>query len=74
MSEQQSMRRIALIGFGEVGTIFGRDLARQGLEMSTYDILLDAPATRPAMLERARAAAVTPRATRWARRCAARIS
>ena len=28
--------------------------------MSTYDILLDAPATRPAMLERARAAAVTP--------------
>jgi len=60
MSEQQHIRRIALIGFGEVGTIFGRDLAQQGLEMSTYDILLDAPATRPAMLERARAAAVVP--------------
>jgi 3-hydroxyisobutyrate dehydrogenase-like beta-hydroxyacid dehydrogenase len=60
MSEQQPLRRIALVGFGEVGTIFGRDLARQGLAMSTYDILLDAPATRPAMVERARAAAVTP--------------
>jgi len=61
VSEQQPLRRIALIGFGEVGTIFGRDLARQGLQVSAYDILLDAPATRPAMLERARAAAVAPR-------------
>jgi len=60
MSEQQSLRRIALVGFGEVGTIFGQDLARQGLEVSTYDILLDEAATRPALLERARAAAVTP--------------
>ncbi len=60
MSEQQPLRRIALVGFGEVGTIFGQDLAQQGLQMSTYDILLDAPATRPAMLERARAAAIVP--------------
>jgi 3-hydroxyisobutyrate dehydrogenase-like beta-hydroxyacid dehydrogenase len=52
------MRRITLVGFGEVGTIFGRDLGRQGLAVSTYDILLDAPASRPAMLERARTAAV----------------
>ena len=63
MIEQQPIRRIALVGFGEVGTIFGRDLGRLGLELSTYDILLDAPASRPAMLERARAAAVTPRDT-----------
>jgi 3-hydroxyisobutyrate dehydrogenase-like beta-hydroxyacid dehydrogenase len=60
MSEQQPVRRIALVGFGEVGTIFGNDLARQGLAVSTYDILLDAPSARPAMLERARAAAVVP--------------
>jgi len=60
MSEQHPIRRIALVGFGEVGKIFGQDLAQKGLEMSTYDILLDAPPTRPAMLERARAAAVTP--------------
>ncbi len=63
MSEQQPVRRIALVGFGEVGTIFGNDLARQGLAVSTYDILLDAPAARPAMLERARAAGVTACAT-----------
>jgi 3-hydroxyisobutyrate dehydrogenase-like beta-hydroxyacid dehydrogenase len=60
MSEQLAPRRIALVGFGEVGTIFGKDLAQHGLEVSTYDILLDAPASRPAMLERARTAAVTP--------------
>jgi 3-hydroxyisobutyrate dehydrogenase-like beta-hydroxyacid dehydrogenase len=60
MSEQQSIRRIALVGFGEVGTIFGKDLAQQGPAVSTYDILLDAPAARPAMLERVRAAAVAP--------------
>ncbi len=58
MSDAPGMQRIALIGFGEVGTIFGRDLARQGLVLSTYDILLDAPASRPAMLERARDAGV----------------
>jgi 3-hydroxyisobutyrate dehydrogenase-like beta-hydroxyacid dehydrogenase len=63
MNEQQAIRRIALVGFGEVGTIFGEDLARQGLEVSTYDILLDAPAIRAAMLERARAAGVAPRDT-----------
>jgi len=58
MSEPHRIERIALIGFGEVGTIFGRDLAQQGLAITTYDILLDAPAARPAMLERARGAAV----------------
>jgi 3-hydroxyisobutyrate dehydrogenase-like beta-hydroxyacid dehydrogenase len=63
MPDPQTLRRIALVGFGEVGTIFGQDLARQGLELSTYDILLDAPATRPALLERAHAAAVAPRDT-----------
>ena len=61
MSERQTLRRIALIGFGEVGTIFGADLARQGLELATYDILLDAVATRAAMLDRAHAAGVAPR-------------
>ncbi len=55
----QPLRRVALVGFGEVGTIFGNDLARLGLVVSTYDILLDAPATRAAMLARARTAGVT---------------
>lgn len=63
MSELPPLRRIALVGFGEVGTIFGCDLARQGVAMSTYDILLDDAAARPAMLERARGAGVAPRDT-----------
>jgi 3-hydroxyisobutyrate dehydrogenase-like beta-hydroxyacid dehydrogenase len=58
LNEQPRIRRIALVGFGEVGTIFGRDLARQGLAVSTYDILLNAPATRPGLLARAHEAGV----------------
>jgi 3-hydroxyisobutyrate dehydrogenase-like beta-hydroxyacid dehydrogenase len=52
-----------LVGFGEVGAIFGRDLAAQGLSICTYDILLDAAATRTAVLERARDAGVEARDT-----------
>ena len=63
MSEQQPIRRIALVGFGEVGTIFGNDLVQRGLIVSTYDILLDVPAARPATIERARAAGVATCAT-----------
>jgi 3-hydroxyisobutyrate dehydrogenase-like beta-hydroxyacid dehydrogenase len=63
MAEQRAIRRIALVGFGEVGTIFGTDFARQGLAVSTYDLLLDAPDAAPTMRERARAAGVTACAT-----------
>jgi 3-hydroxyisobutyrate dehydrogenase-like beta-hydroxyacid dehydrogenase len=58
MSEQTTVRQVALIGFGEVGTIFGHDLAKQGLAVSTYDILLDDAATRSMLLDRARDAGV----------------
>lgn len=34
------IRHIALIGFGEVGGIFGRDFAAGGLRVSVFDILL----------------------------------
>jgi 3-hydroxyisobutyrate dehydrogenase-like beta-hydroxyacid dehydrogenase len=52
------MRRIAIIGFGEAGTILGEDLAKGGREVLTYDILLDAPESRPPVLARARAVGV----------------
>ncbi len=48
------LRRIAMIGFGEAGSILGAELAAQGREVVTYDILLHAPAMR----ERARQARV----------------
>jgi 3-hydroxyisobutyrate dehydrogenase-like beta-hydroxyacid dehydrogenase len=61
MTDDIVLRRIALIGFGEAGSIIGADLAAAGLEIATYDILLDAPATRAAMLEKAQQAKVAAR-------------
>ncbi|HXP29553.1 MAG TPA: DUF1932 domain-containing protein [Stellaceae bacterium] len=52
-------RRIAIIGFGEVGPIFARGLIASGRhDVATYDILLDDRAPGEAMREKARAAQV----------------
>ncbi len=51
-----STRSIAIIGFGEAGSILGAELAAQGLEVTTYDILLDSVGSRAAVETRARAA------------------
>jgi 3-hydroxyisobutyrate dehydrogenase-like beta-hydroxyacid dehydrogenase len=45
--------RIAIIGFGEVGGIFGNDLAKQGIEVSIFDILLDSEPHRQPMRTKA---------------------
>jgi 3-hydroxyisobutyrate dehydrogenase-like beta-hydroxyacid dehydrogenase len=55
-----AFKRIAVIGFGEAGTILGADLAAAGCEVSTYDILFDAPRSRAAMLAKAEHARVRP--------------
>src|SRR6266852_2314542 len=52
------IRHIALIGFGEVGGIFGRDFAAEGLSVSVCDILFAAEPMRAAMLAKAKAAGV----------------
>ena len=57
MSEQV-LRRIALVGFGEAGSILGADWAAAGREVVTYDILLTAPAARASVLEKAAQARV----------------
>jgi len=49
MAESLSVRRIAMIGFGEAGSILGEDLVKAGCEVVTYDILLDAEPTRSPM-------------------------
>jgi 3-hydroxyisobutyrate dehydrogenase-like beta-hydroxyacid dehydrogenase len=54
----ERLQRIAIIGFGEVGGIFGKDFARQGIEVSVFDILLTAPQHRQPMLAKARACGV----------------
>src|SRR4051812_4876293 len=52
---------VALIGFGEAGGILGADLAAlDRFEVRTYDILLEDPARRGAMQEKAKQAGVRP--------------
>src|SRR5216684_3291327 len=49
-------RRIAIIGFGEVGGIFARDLIASGRhDVAAYDILMHDPKVAPRLLEKARA-------------------
>jgi 3-hydroxyisobutyrate dehydrogenase-like beta-hydroxyacid dehydrogenase len=54
------LRRVALIGFGEAGSILGADLVGSGCEVSAYDILLDDPRTRAGMLSRIERAHARP--------------
>ncbi len=49
-----SMQKIAIVGFGEAGSILGEDLAARGCEVRTYDILFDAAPSREPLLEKAR--------------------
>jgi 3-hydroxyisobutyrate dehydrogenase-like beta-hydroxyacid dehydrogenase len=52
------IRQITLIGFGEVGGIFGQDFASAGLAVTAFDILLRGEPSRSAMLSKAKAAKV----------------
>ena len=54
------LQRIALIGFGEAGSILGADLVVAGCDVSMYDILLDDAQSRAAMLASAERAHVRP--------------
>ena len=60
MNAEHGLRRVAIIGFGEAGSILGEDLAKLGVEVVTYDVLLDSPATRSALISRATAVRVLP--------------
>lgn len=54
MANPQTISRVGIIGFGEVGGIFGADLAGQGIEVSVFDILLASESHRQPMLAKAR--------------------
>jgi 3-hydroxyisobutyrate dehydrogenase-like beta-hydroxyacid dehydrogenase len=62
MTTEISLRKAAVIGFGEAGSILGAGLVAAGLDVSTYDILLDSPTTRAALSEKARTNKVRPAA------------
>jgi prephenate dehydrogenase len=51
---QNPIQKIAIIGFGEVGGIFGQDFSEQGMEVAVTDILLRKRGSREQMLEKAR--------------------
>jgi 3-hydroxyisobutyrate dehydrogenase-like beta-hydroxyacid dehydrogenase len=53
MTTDMGFRRIAMIGFGEAGSILSEDLVATGREVVTYDILFDTPATRGPILDKA---------------------
>src|SRR5262245_4301396 len=53
-----TLKRIAIIGFGEAGAILGTDLVAAGCEVATYDILFDQPESRAAMRAKAERARV----------------
>lgn len=54
MSKQRPIQRIAIIGFGEVGGIFGSDFAEHGIKVSVFDILFHSKQRRKSMLAKAR--------------------
>ena len=63
MHSPQAISRIAIIGFGEVGGIFGADFARKGIEVSVFDILLASESSRQQMLVKAKTCGVNAEET-----------
>ncbi|MBV9180797.1 MAG: NAD(P)-dependent oxidoreductase [Acidobacteria bacterium] len=49
-----SIRKVGIVGFGEVGGIFAGDFSKQGLAVRVFDILLASGNHRPRMLAKAR--------------------
>lgn len=63
MIDLEKPRRVAIVGFGEAGSILGTELASRGLEVSTYDILFDSEPAATALRTKAHAARVRAAAT-----------
>jgi 3-hydroxyisobutyrate dehydrogenase-like beta-hydroxyacid dehydrogenase len=58
MPSPKTISRIAIIGFGEAGGIFGADFAKAGIAVSVFDILLASEPNRTQMLSKARSSGV----------------
>jgi 3-hydroxyisobutyrate dehydrogenase-like beta-hydroxyacid dehydrogenase len=56
-----AIQRIAILGFGEVGRIFGEDLAKGGIDVSSFDIAMTHPANGRALIAKARELGIVPR-------------
>jgi len=58
MHRANTIQRVAIIGFGEAGGIFAKDLALAGREVSVFDILFNSNRQRQSMLGKAQACGV----------------
>ena len=63
MPKTPPIQRIAIIGFGEAGGILGHDFAKQGIQVSVFDILLNSKRYRQEMLAKARRCGVKAAST-----------
>jgi 3-hydroxyisobutyrate dehydrogenase-like beta-hydroxyacid dehydrogenase len=52
------IKRIAFVGFGEVGGIFGQNLAAAGIDVTVYDSLVHEPRSRESLIAKAKSANV----------------
>jgi 3-hydroxyisobutyrate dehydrogenase-like beta-hydroxyacid dehydrogenase len=59
MHSGNTIHRVAIIGFGEAGGIFAKDLALAGLDVAVFDILFNSHRHRKLMLKKAQACGVT---------------
>jgi 3-hydroxyisobutyrate dehydrogenase-like beta-hydroxyacid dehydrogenase len=59
MHSTKSIAAVAIIGFGEAGSIFAKDLAVRGVKVSVFDILFHSNRRRPSMLRKAQDCGVT---------------
>jgi 3-hydroxyisobutyrate dehydrogenase-like beta-hydroxyacid dehydrogenase len=59
----ETLRRVAIVGFGEAGGILGAELSGRGLEVTTYDILFETEPAGTALRAKAQAARVLAAAT-----------
>ena len=56
--QETKFHRVSIIGFGEVGGIFGADLAAADVAVTVFDILLNKEQSREAMLKKSKTANV----------------
>jgi len=54
------IQRIAIIGFGEAGGIFGHDFAKQGIDVVAFDVLFASKRHRAKMMTKAEKCGVRP--------------
>ena len=59
MPSGRPIHRVAIVGFGEAGGIFAHDFAKQGMDVSVFDILFDSNRQRQRMLRKAQVCRAT---------------